>query len=1230
MSLRTAETFANDLDKMNVDLEYVEAAVSGDTTIAGNSSQASNKAPVTEESPQFQTNLKAIQTKAKRKKVTADVKIAQAWREREENARRAKAGDIPTDKSIQVHEPTAASEYAPASEDTQASKSKLDTPGILATEPTAKGLTETDKPTTSEPTPIPKQMLTAGPAQSSKITSADEFKNAPTIEHVSATETLLPTKATPAEIPKTTPASEPEPARQATLIKEATPVDESTTIIEPNLESKDTAALEPRPASRPQSISASTPANKTAGKIAPATTAPPVNEPSRQPTPTKENAPVDDPTISAATLESKCTAAIEPLPSNEAQPKSVPTKAKKTTARNNKPAATHHPANEPLPSNEAQLTCGPTTEKTTATKTASATTASSVTDPLQFSEAQSTSAPTTAKKNTASNPTSATTASTVVEPLPASEAQPTSVPTKAKKTTTSKNTPTATILPATELRPSSEAQLSSGLNTAKKTSASRIPSPIADSAATKPLQTSESRSISGPTLTEKTSTTSVTPATTSSPTTDPAPAIEPLISSTPTGGSEEGSPQESAPVESAPTKETLNRQARADSVKFIRSRTNSRSGANTPLIGPIRNIIQSEAVGHLPSPVEIDENPFELDKTPAGPTKEEKGKGVVRDPPVERPKVLVAQPGHAPLDSYASPNEAWDFMFGPELEKNEDEVPSSLAVPEERAVKGSKPTKSPQSQGDSSSTPRPQLSTPNTEPTTAGKKKRKNKKKVSHPERVKKYVQAAKTSARMLGYEAARSAPVDFRKLIRDSDPSSSSAHPGLRGSQATTRSGPPGSSIPPSILGPNASFQSLPWAYATHTAADAQLVRHGIFLFEKIPPIKAPPLQFPEPYHQLTEHPPIIVNHEFVVADAPAVKFTGEPDIPGDTLMHVFPCPNRRPDPRSHPGHPDFVGTSLLLQYQAVEATGQTVWRHDRELLDCRHRKCKKKCSDWNQETILCLGCGPKTHTRYCSLSHQLEDLEGHWPECGTDAMLIKQVIDHNTTPPRFARHCPAIPNLHGYNSLDRYRQRAYAMMTAGQYTLFNDDKPNANIILIWPKSDPRHLEMSARIERILNILLFDHKCELLLHYFWRLIREVMIKTNQWTRNGATSLGSQFVTEFEDEWTDPKAFGRRGDYLRPLCETDWDGDHWHHVHSSACVKYFEQLRSPFGEVMHMSGRGVRQIVVQYEAKYWILRAWRQRHECPYWRQRAENTGTVKVRLLQPYSMFLLSLLALY
>ena len=1155
MSLQTAERFADEIDNTNADLEYVEAAVSADTTIAGSSSQAPNQARVTERSPQFQTNLKAIQTKAKRKKVIANVSTALKTRGQVGNTGGDKPGDVPADKTTQVQEPTAS------------------------------GLTEAESSTPSEPTPTPRQTPTAGLAQASKITPADESKGLPTIEAMSATQPVPAKDTMPANTPETTPAVESALASQATLIKEAKSVDESA-ISEPTLESKDTAATEPLPTSKSQSIGVFTLANKAAvGIIASTTTAPPADEPA----PTKEITPVDNPTSSEATLDSQNTAVIGRLPSSEAQLTSEPTTAKKTAPSKVISAAEHPPATEPLPSSEAQPTNRPTAaKKSTASKVKPAATAPPATEPLLSSEAQPAVKPAAAKRATISNHTPASTASPVIELLhQTSESSSISRLTIAKKTTASTDTPTTTAAPLIE-----------------------------------PLhQTSESPPISGSTLAEKTTATSIIPATTYPPTTEPAPKSDASISSKPSGGSVEAIPRESAPL-----KDTLNRRARADSVNFIRSRTNSRSGASTPLIGPIRNIVQSEAAGHLPSPVEIDENPFELDKTPARPTKEQKGKGVVRDSPVERPKVRIVQSRSAPVDAYASPNEAWDFMFGPKPKKDEDKTLYSLAVPGERAVKGSKPTQQPHN--DHSSTTRPQPSLPNTGSNIGGKKKKNNKKnkkkKMSHPERIKKYVQAAKTSARLLRYEAARSAPIDFRKLIRGSDPSSSSACPGLGESQGTIRSSPSSSSVPPSVVDSRASFQSLAWAYATHTAADAHLVKHNIFLFEKIPPIKAPSLQFPEPYHQLTEQPPIIVNHEFVVADSPAVKFTGDPNIPGDTLMHVFPSPNRRPDARSHPGHPDFVGTSLQLQYQAVEATGQTVWRHDRDLLDCRYRKCKKKCSDWNQETILCLGCGPKTHTRYCSLSHQLEDLEEHWSECGTDTMLIKQVIDHNTTPPHFARHCPAIPNLHGYNSLDRYRQRTYAMMTAGQYTLFNDDKPNTGIILIWPKSDPKHLEMSSRIERILNILLFDHKCEFLLHYFWRLIRELMIKTNQWTRSGAISLGSQFATEFQDDWTDPQAFGRRGNYLRPLCETDWDGDKWHHVHGSACVKYFEKLRSSLGEVMHMSGRGVKQMVEQYEAKYWILRAWRQRHECPYWRQRAENTGAVKVRLLYPQSMFFL------
>ena len=775
-------------------------------------------------------------------------------------------------------------------------------------------------------------------------------------------------------------------------------------------------------------------------------------------------------------------------------------------------------------------------------------------------------------------------------------------------------------------------------------------------------------------------------------------------------------------IQPAPTQNTLNRRARADSVNFIRSRTNSRSGASTPLIAPVRNIAQSlaEAAGYLPRPVEIEENPLETETVtnkpalaegppteqegenvprdePAGYTTEQKGKGVVRNQPAEiateqKGKGVVRdQPGELTaeqkgkggvrdqpvkytteqkgkgavrdqpvkhtteqkgkgvvrdqpvgytteqkgkgthreppvqklnistaevLDGNISSIEEYAVLFGPPLKKNEEKAPATAAVITKKpSAKDSHSAAKAQPRDDRSTAVQPEPSPSETGPSQNKKKKKKSgkKKKMSHPERVKKYIQAAKTSARLARNEIIRSMPIDY--LRHGSDPmiSSSSASQGVAGNTFANPGNPPADRMPPLIPDNNAGVNGLRWAYATHSEADRQLLNYNLWLFEKIPPIQAAPLRFPEPYHNLAERPPMIVNSDdFVVGHAPAVHFNGDPDLPGDTLMHIFPSPDRRPDGRAHPGHPDFLPTRLLLDYQAVEIAGGTVWRHDRELLDCRHRKCKKKCSDYNRDTILCLGCGPKTYTRYCSIGHMIDDLAGHWRECGTDTMLIKDVVDHNTTPPHFARFCPAIPNIHGWESQDRYRQRAYAMMTAGQYTLFNDLTTKVPIVLTWPTSDPNHIEMSSRVERLLNILLFDHKPRVLVGYFWRLIRELLIKRNMYTREACTALGVQFAMEFDDNFT-ATINAWRENYIRPLCEADWDGkNEHHHAGGSACVKWFHG-RLPFGDMFHSSGSGIKGVVESYEARYWVLRAWRQRHECPFWRQRAENTGAVKV-----------------
>ncbi|KAL8789041.1 MAG: hypothetical protein Q9195_007007 [Heterodermia aff. obscurata] len=691
----------------------------------------------------------------------------------------------------------------------------------------------------------------------------------------------------------------------------------------------------------------------------------------------------------------------------------------------------------------------------------------------------------------------------------------------------------------------------------------------------------------------------------------------------------------------APTQESVDRKARADNVQFIRSRTNSRSGTNTPLTTSVREAPQMvpEPVEDTPSAVASSEDVVQTAATiddesavQKAPTREEKGKWVVRDPPAEEsndtPTMETSTMAEPPLQM-EQPSQA------PDVQQAHQQVPvSQQTVPDPQAKKKKK------------------------------KKKGGKRKKMSHPERVKKYVLAARVTERLARYENPQTPRIKLPRRIATLHAASSSMSQALRGSQfhprgpqsgdsqqlprpsATSSSAtslpyaPPyvsasaqsGTSLPPAPSNVPASsppaptpgaptdgrpsFNNLRWAYATHTEADLQMLQHNVFLFEKLPIMEAPPLAYPEPYHQLSEAPPIIVSHAETGNEGPSVHFTGDPNWPGDSLMHIMPAATARPDARRHPGHPDFLPDRLLREYQAVEiATGKSVWRHDREHLDCRHPKCKKKVVDFNPDTILCLGCGPKTYTRYCSIAHMMDDLNGHWKECGTDEFIIKRVIDHNTTPRHFWRYCPAIPNRHGYYSMYRYRQRAFAMMTAGQYTLMNYTTTNKPVVITWPTKDPNHAEMSSRVERVLNILLFDHKNEILLNYLFRLIFHMLEAYKADNEEALASIAVQFALEFQCRFDNDYQLSnrkehyylRRENYLRPICETDWDGDTHHHVPSSPCVKYFDHYK--FGEIAHAAnGKGIRSMVEEYEAEYWVLRAWRQRHECPYWRQRAENT----------------------
>lgn len=388
-----------------------------------------------------------------------------------------------------------------------------------------------------------------------------------------------------------------------------------------------------------------------------------------------------------------------------------------------------------------------------------------------------------------------------------------------------------------------------------------------------------------------------------------------------------------------------------------------------------------------------------------------------------------------------------------------------------------------------------------------------------------------------------------------------------------------------------------------------------GLIIFEKLPTWYQPPPTDAVPDAEMLNRP-IVVNQKFIMNNAPGVHFDDLED-----LTHVLPFVRVRPDARSvSAGHPDYLGPTppmpgymnmKLSQYQSCEMFGQEIWRHDRDLLKCRYEGCKVHLSDWNADQFLCLGCGPKSTVRYCSKEHMLND-KAHWILCGSDALLNPRIIDHNTEPTRFHQFCPAIVDRTGWKSPERHRQRNHAMLCAGHYTLFwatkqtpksNDSKPYLTIQ--FPRSHPRYTELTARVERLLNLAFFDHTLRPAIDHLYRLLRLALQLSNLWDEAHEDALAGQLILEFlvtPAITADP----------RPLCDCQW-APRATDKHHAACILNANTVHAA-GRLMP-AGSGLAAFVVQMETRYWVLRAWRQQSDTIYWRKRAEGEGFQGVTL---------------
>ena len=409
------------------------------------------------------------------------------------------------------------------------------------------------------------------------------------------------------------------------------------------------------------------------------------------------------------------------------------------------------------------------------------------------------------------------------------------------------------------------------------------------------------------------------------------------------------------------------------------------------------------------------------------------------------------------------------------------------------------------------------------------------------------------------------------------------------RSSEGETTDGDAENALTLSSTEPVSGVMGLKWAYATHTLADNILLSHGIWLFEKVVDHFCWQPYVWRSYGLGIEQAPVVIDTLGDTINVPTAEFDGQ-------VLYINTHTQPWTDLRAEFTHPDMLPATRLVEYQATESMGLNVWRHDRNLLDCRLLSCRTKVADHNPATVICLGCGPKTIIRYCSVAHMVADLQEHWRECGHRDLVLRRVVDHTTAPARFARICPAIRDSQGVKSYALYRQGAHAMLNYGRYTLF-DFVTEEPTVLVWTKEDPRGEEMERRVERLLNFALFDQRNKVMVGFLYRLLRQCLQLKHSWSVGTSYALKKQFWEEFGLDAS------RVEEDL--VCECEWVGKGLAAaLHLPACRGLWRR----FGREFHESGMGG--YLAMYEARYWILRAWQQQHAAAgHWSDRVKGEG---------------------
>ncbi|KAI4201724.1 MAG: hypothetical protein LQ350_003078 [Teloschistes chrysophthalmus] len=412
------------------------------------------------------------------------------------------------------------------------------------------------------------------------------------------------------------------------------------------------------------------------------------------------------------------------------------------------------------------------------------------------------------------------------------------------------------------------------------------------------------------------------------------------------------------------------------------------------------------------------------------------------------------------------------------------------------------------------------------------------------------------------------------------------------------------------------ATWSSIKWAYKTNTPIDVGLAWQGAWLYDRPSSLArwgqaaAPPLPHGTPIILL-----------------PWVARSATPSVSTNGSVLLLEGHNRalRGDSRSIEHFaglcPDYQTASKLPGYQAIELLGRSIWRHDREFLPCSSPTCQRPLSDMSRSTLICHGCGPKSTIRWCSLDCKLRNLESHGQVCGDPQSLILAIIDGGTAPSRFSSRFsfipPAIRDKHGLHTVESYRQKVHAQLSTGRYTVFDPQSHEATV-LIW---QPRYsgllagkevpysgyaLEMEARIERCLNVALFDHHQTTVIEHLFRLLQHLLHLKDSYTPALYHILAGQFRHEFAYDVGNSFHIAR---HYQGMCECEWTGAARQERHHPGCSRGGNVPDVVAGELFR-TRMGVKDVVEGVEKNHWILRAWRCQHPIVWrWAERAAGTG---------------------